>query len=89
MGCHVKHWKHRNECMHDEDKQRKRVIEWYENVNSRIVNSEMTQLKMHVRRCKINLQQSTIEKIRRWIWNVKELEQKVEKTSQNDTKIHF
>ena len=55
------------------------MIEWYENVNNRLVNSEMSQLKMHVRRCKMNFQQSTIDKIRRWIWNVKEMEQKVKK----------
>ena len=42
VECYVKCWKHRNEGMHDEDKQRKRVIEWYENVNSRRKNSEMT-----------------------------------------------
>ena len=57
--------------MHDEDKQRKRVTEWYENTNSRIDNSKMTQLKMYARRCKINLQQSETDRIRRWIWNVK------------------
>ena len=63
---YVKCWKHRNECVHDEGKQRKRVIEWHENENNRIVNSEMTQLKMHVSRCKINVQQSATDKIRRW-----------------------
>ena len=42
VECYMKCCKHRNECIHDEDKQWKRVIEWYENVNSRIVNSEMT-----------------------------------------------
>ena len=56
VECYVKCWKHRNECVHDEDKKRKRVIEWHENVNNRIGNSEMTQLKMDIRKIKINLQ---------------------------------
>ena len=34
---------------------------------------------MCTRRCKINLQQSATDKIRRWTWNVKEMEQKAEK----------
>ena len=42
---HVKCWRHRNEYVHDDDKQRKIAIEWYENVNSTIDNSDMTQLK--------------------------------------------
>ena len=62
--------------MHDENKQRKRVIEWCRNIISRIVNSEMTELKMHVSRSKINLEQSVTDKIRRWVCNVKEMEQK-------------
>ena len=45
MECYVKCWKHRNECIHDENKQRERAIEWCKNANSRIENSEMTQLK--------------------------------------------
>ena len=52
--------------MHDEDKQRKRVIEWREHANSRIDNIEMTLLKMHSRICKINLQQSATDRMRRW-----------------------
>ena len=48
-------------------------------MNNRIGNSEMTQLKMHVRKCKINLQQSATDKIRRWTWNVTGMEQKLEK----------
>ena len=61
---YVKCWKHRNEYMHDENKQRERVIEWHKNVNSKIENSEMTQLKIYVRRYKINLQHSATDKIR-------------------------
>ena len=75
--------------MNDEDNQRKRVIEWYENVNNRIGNSEMTQLKMHVRKSKMNLQQSATDKIRRWTWNVKEMEQKMEKIPKNDIRRRF
>ena len=67
---YVKCWKHRNECIHDENKQRERVIEWYKNINSRIENSEMTQLKTCVRRCKTNFQQSATDRIIRWTWNV-------------------
>ena len=44
---------------------------------------------MGTRRCKINLQQSATDKIRRWAWNVKEMEQKVEKIPQNDILRHF
>ena len=33
---YVKCWKQRNECVHDEDKQQKRVTDGYENVKSRI-----------------------------------------------------
>ena len=67
--------------MHDEDKQRKRVIEWCEHANSRIDNIEMTLLKMHSRICKINLQQSVTDRMRRWTWNAKEMEQKWKNTT--------
>ena len=49
----------------------------------------MNQLKMHVRRIKINLEQSVTDKIRRWIWNVKEMEQNMEKNPENDIRRHF
>ena len=85
----VKCWKHMNEFMHDKNKKQERAIDWYENVNNKIENSEMTQLKMHVSRRKINLQQSATVRIRRWAWNAKEMERKVEKITQNDIRRHF
>lgn len=45
----AKCWKHRNECLHNEQKQ----IDWYRNAENRIEKSEMTPLKMHMRRCEI------------------------------------
>ena len=64
--------------MYDENKQREKVIKWCKNENSRIENSEMTQLKIYAIRCKINLQQIVTDRIRRWTCNVKEMK-KVEK----------
>ena len=71
LEYHVKCCKHRCECMHDENKQRERVIDWCKNVDSRIENSEMTQLKMHLRRCKIKFQQIARDRIKRSITNVR------------------
>ena len=81
LECYVKCWKHRKEHTHDEDKQRKRVIEWHENVNNRIVNSEMTQLKCMLVDVK-KLQQSATDKIRRWTSNVKEIKQEAENSKE-------
>ena len=86
---YVKCWRCRNECVHDEDKQRKRLREWYGNVKSRIVTKKMTQLKMHVRKSKINLKQSVTDKIKRWTWNVNEIEQTMENFLENDIRRHF
>lgn len=48
----------------------------------------MMQLKAHARRCKINAQQSTTDRIRRWIWDAKEMEKNAEKY-QKTTKRYF
>ena len=41
-------WKHRNEIMHDRNKQKERMMRWYKKEKERGMNSNMQQLQMHV-----------------------------------------
>ena len=67
-------------------KVKERAIDWHRNVQNRIENSEMTTLKKHIR-CEINLEQSSTDRIRRWIWNAKEIEQSGKNTTKWYKKI--
>ena len=72
-------WTCRNEWYYNEGKQRSRVIKWYEEVKRKVEENEPPQVKMFVRRNKINVQSCSIETIKKWIYNVTDLSKKVER----------
>ena len=46
-------------------------------------------MRMFVKKHEIKVQQSKTETIKRWIYNVKEFDRKIEKIPQNDIRRHF
>ena len=82
-------WKHRNEEYHDEEKQRKKIVAWYDKVKRKAENSNDTQLKMYARSKALDIEQSRTETIKRWIFNMNEFEKRMEKTKKNDIRRYF
>ena len=82
-------WKHRNNEYHDEEKQRKRLIKWYEKVKRKAENSDDRQLRMHGEKREINVNRCKNDTIKRWIYNTKEFEKRMEKTEKNDIRRYF
>ena len=82
-------WKHRNEIMHDEEKQRERLSKWYEKERSKAENSKFSQLRMYVQKCKLDLERCKCDTIKRWIMNLKKIEKKVEKIPQNEIRRYM
>ena len=64
-------------------------MEWYENVIKRAENSDNTQIKMHIRSKRLDVNKCKIETIKRWIYNLKEFEKRMEKTKKNDIRRYF
>ena len=82
-------WNHRNEICHDEEKQRERLIKWYEKIKTQVERHEPAQVKLFVRRNKIDVMRCKNETIRMWIHNVNEVRKKVEKLPLTDIRRHF
>ena len=82
-------WKHRNEEFHNEEKQRVRMINWYNNLKRKVEQDEPPQVKLFVRRNHIDVQRSSTETIKTWIYNVKEIMKKVEKLPKGDIRRYF
>lgn len=82
-------WNHRNEICHDEEKQRERLIKWYEKIKTQVEMHEPAQVKLFVRRNKIDVMRCKNETIRMWIHNVNEVRKKVEKLPLTDIRRHF
>ena len=64
--------------MCNENKQKKRIKRWCEKEKRKGEQSEHRQLKTHTEQCKIDVDQSNCETIKRWIMNLKRKEKKVE-----------
>ena len=86
---YMKCQKERNEAYHDECKQRQRITEWYKKVKNSAENSNKNQMRMYVKKYKINVQQYTLGTIKRQINNIKEFERKIEKIPQNNIRRYF
>ena len=82
-------WKHRNDVYHNEEKQRERLIKWHERIKLQVEMHEPEQVKIFMRRNKIDATRCKNETIRLWISNVNELRKKVEKLPANDIRRHF
>ena len=77
-------WTLRNECNNNEEQQRNRVTKWYEEVKHNVEVNEPLAVQTFVRRNKIKVQRSSIESIKQWMCNVKEISKKVQRTPQGD-----
>jgi len=82
-------WKHRNEEYHNEEKQRKRIITWYERVRKKAENSNDNQIRMYVNKKVLDVERSKTDTIKRWIYNLKEFEKRMEKTKKSDIRRYF
>ena len=82
-------WKHRNNAYHDEEKQRERLIKWCERTKLQVEMHEPEQVKLFMRRNKIDVTRCENETMRLWICNANELRKKVEKFPANDIRRHF
>ena len=77
-------WKSRNECNNNVEQQKNRVIKWYEEVKQNIEENEPIAVKTFARRNAINVQRCNVDTIKQWIYNVKEIIKKVQRTPQGD-----
>ena len=89
--CHAaqycrKCWLHRNECLCDENVQRKRLKAWKENAERQVEESEPLAVKTHMRKRKIDVERSSADQIKRLTCGVKEMITKVEKTPGNNVR---
>lgn len=85
----MKCWKERNEEYHNDDKQRNRLMKWYEKIKLKAENSNQRQMRLHVKKNEMKVQQCRTETIKRWMYNVKEFEKKIDKIAQNDVRRYF
>ena len=86
---YVECWKHRNEVYHDNDKQKERLRNWVIKEKESAVRSENAQVREYVRKFAINEEQSEVDKMKKWILNLKKLKTKVEKVPRGDIRKHM
>ena len=85
---HNKCWNQRNEMLHDSKQYRDRIIKWYKNKREKAENSKHALVWMFAKKCKINEDRSSIDKIKKWIGIVKDMK-KVEKLPKNNMWRYF
>ena len=72
-------WKDRNEDYKNEDKQRMRIITWYQNILEMVEKGGDAQVRKYVQKHQIDVENCRTESIRKWINNVKEFQRKIAK----------
>ena len=77
-------WKHRNETHHDANKQKEKMIKWFEKEKRKAEESEHRQIRLHANKSKLDTNACQCDTIKRWIMNLKRIEKKVEKIPPND-----
>ena len=63
--------------------------EWYGNVVKEVENGEYPQIKVFVRRNKLNMNDVNVDTVLRWMCNVKEMRKKAEKIPKNGIRRYF
>ena len=86
---YVKCWKHRNEAYHDDEKQKKRIKMWLTNEKEKARNSVNLQVREYVKKFEIDEEKSDVEKMKKWIMNLKKLQIKVEKVPRKDIRNYM
>ena len=74
--------------MHDEEEQKKRLIQWYGNVLNEMLNGE-SEVRRHVERNRLNVDRSPNESIRSWTLGALKMKRKLKKHPQNDIRRFF
>ena len=64
---YVQCWKHRNEEHNDSEKQQIRHVKWCEELSKHAEDKEPPQVKMFVKRNKINIEHCQTETIKKWV----------------------
>ena len=73
-----------NEICHDVNKQKDKMIKWFEKEKRKAEESEHRQIRLHVNKSKLDTNVCKSDTIKRWIMNLKRIEKKVEKIPPND-----
>ena len=89
MEFYVKCWKHRNEAYYDAERQKEQIKKWFLKEREKALNSDMQQVRNYVRKFEINEERSDVEKLKKWIMNLKKLERRVEKVPKNDIRRYM
>ena len=82
-------WLERCKVAHDEEVQRPRLIEWYNQICTRIQNSELYHLKRYIDVRKLNLDQVKTETIMEWIKGLLQMEKRTETYNHQDIRNWF
>ena len=88
MNYYYKYWKDRNEKLHDEDFQRKRIIEWQKNEQIKALEGEHPQVRKHSTEKQLEVETCTTDHIRQWTHVLKQIK-KGEKYDANDIRSYF
>ena len=86
---YYKCWKHRNEAHHDAEKQKIRIRKWLVNKREMARNSVNLQVREHAKKFEIDEENSDIEKMKKWILNLKKMKTKVEKVPRMDIRNYM
>ena len=81
---YVKCQKCRNEACHSNNKQIERIKNWLKKEREEALNSKMQQVKERARKFATDEEQSEVNKMKKWIMNLKKIKTKVEKTPKED-----
>ena len=89
MAYYCKCWKDRNEKLHDEDTQRKRVIEWQQKEYEKALNRQHPQVRKYAIENEVDAPNYTTEYLRRWIYVLREIKKRAEKYKGSDIRSYF
>ena len=78
MNFYLKYWEDRNEYLHNLEEQWLRIVDWYENEQKEALKGDYPQVKKYIQSNKLKVENTTIEYMRRWIFILKEIKNKVE-----------
>ena len=84
-----KAWMNRNELLHDEQKYRLHVIEWYERIRSAILNGNKPEMKKYLRAQELNVSRCSSSYIRMWNMGATELMRRVPEERMQDIRMFF
>ena len=73
----------------NKERQQKQIKSWLMQEKEKAENSENWQVREYVKKFAINEERSDVEKMKKWIMNLKKLKMKVEKVPKNDIRNYI